>query len=203
MSHAWNACGFHDPRGFKSHILRHKPVPRGVPAFAFSTRCACYGVGVQKPGKSGRTRRLVDMSANVPEFQYVRPDPAEKVLDTTIVLQPEGTCTLHVVAWSYRGKIVDFAFTQMADEVENPQGGEDHVARYDCCHSEVHKHQYYRNGQHFQTGEKETRTVIAKIESQETSWETIDSEYDHCYNDMTESWDVNYRRWDSDGREQH
>lgn len=27
MSHAWNACGFHDPRGFKSHILRkHQPV---------------------------------------------------------------------------------------------------------------------------------------------------------------------------------
>lgn len=38
MSHAWNACGFHDPRGFKSHILRkHQPV--------FSTEnagCFCF-----------------------------------------------------------------------------------------------------------------------------------------------------------------
>ena len=24
MSHAWNACGVHAPRGFKSHILRHR-----------------------------------------------------------------------------------------------------------------------------------------------------------------------------------
>ena len=26
MSHAWNACGSHIPRGFKSHILRGWPV---------------------------------------------------------------------------------------------------------------------------------------------------------------------------------
>ena len=24
MSHAWNACGVHAPRGFKSHILRQR-----------------------------------------------------------------------------------------------------------------------------------------------------------------------------------
>ncbi|QNP94248.1 hypothetical protein IA203_01280 [Corynebacterium wankanglinii] len=125
-----------------------------------------------------------------------------KVLDNAIVLQPEGTCTLHVVAWNYRGKIVDFALTQMADEVEDPRNGDDHVARYDCCHSEVHKHQYFRSGHHFQTGAKEQRTVIAKIESQDPSWETIDAEYDRYYDDMTESWAANYRRWDSDGREQ-
>lgn len=80
------------------------------------------------------------MAVSAPDFHYTRPVNAEKVLDNAIVLQPEGTCTLRVVAWNYRGKIVDFALTQMADEVEDPRNGDDHVARYDCCHSEVHKH---------------------------------------------------------------
>lgn len=43
MSHAWNACGFHDPRGFKSHILRHVKSRDIVPIsvsrdFSFSHR---------------------------------------------------------------------------------------------------------------------------------------------------------------------
>lgn len=42
MSHAWNACGFHDPRGFKSHILRQCEVSRhrsqnGASRFFFFT----------------------------------------------------------------------------------------------------------------------------------------------------------------------
>lgn len=86
------------------------------------------------------------MSIKPDEFNYRRPASAEMVLNNHVILQPEGTCTLHVEAWQYRGKFVDFAFTQRADEVEDPQNGEDHVARYDCCHSEVHKHQYYKGG---------------------------------------------------------
>lgn len=116
-----------------------------------------------------------------------------------MVLTPEGTCTLRLRAWTYRGKVVDFAMTQMANEVEDPRSGEDHVARCDCCHSEVHKHQYYRSTRHYRTGETEQRTVIAPIDDQRTSWETVDSAYETCCDDMIDGWTVNYRRWDTDG----
>lgn len=140
------------------------------------------------------------MTIAPPRFEYQPPASAEKVIDNHIILTPEGTCTLYAVAWEYRGKIVDFALTQKADEIRHPQKGEDHVARYDCCHSEVHKHQYYRNGQHFKSGERQERTCIAKIDEQASSWDIVDSGYDVCFDQMTDDWESNYRRWDSDGR---
>lgn len=140
------------------------------------------------------------MSIRPEPFTYERPVGADVVMDQPVILTPEGTCTLHVKAWAYRGKTVDFALTQMADEVEDPQSGEDHVARYDCCHSEVHKHQYYRSGRHYKTGETEARTTICPIDKKETSWATVDESYFDCYDQMVDSWQVNYERWASDGQ---
>lgn len=141
------------------------------------------------------------MSITPAKFDYQAPTAAEKIIDNSIILTPQGTCTLHVVAWEYRGKIVNFALTQKADEVSHPQKGEDHVARYDCCHSEVHKHQFYRGGRHFKSGDDQERTCILKIDEQATSWDTVDAGYDVCYDQMTNDWQSNYRRWDTDGRD--
>ena len=45
MSHAWNACGFHDPRGFKSHILRAIQTAHPVEVFR-RVRCFCICIGL-------------------------------------------------------------------------------------------------------------------------------------------------------------
>ncbi|BAU94703.1 hypothetical protein N24_0441 [Corynebacterium suranareeae] len=157
---------------------------------------------MQKAGKVGRSRGAVDKTIHPPKFEYSPPSNAEKVMDGPLVLTPEGTCHLYVTAWSYRGKIVTFALTQTADYVEDPRNGEDHVARYDCCHSEVHKHQYYKSGKHFQNDSKEERTIIAPIDDQATSWDVVDTAYDECFDQMTNDWITNYRRWETDGRYQ-
>ena len=47
MSHAWNACGFHDPRGFKSHILRafrQRTRSKFSPGALFSFLCLARGL---------------------------------------------------------------------------------------------------------------------------------------------------------------
>lgn len=157
-------------------------------------------VPVQKPGKIGRHRGLVDMGARPEEFVYRRPQGAE-VYPHELVLFPGETCSLHYTQWVYRGKIVDFAITLYTNEFEDPQGSEAHVARYDCCHSQVHKHQYYRSGSHYKTGEPEQRTVIAPIDDPATAWDIVDSAFDSCLDDLAGNWQVNYGRWDTDGRQ--
>lgn len=156
---------------------------------------------MQKAGKSGRTRGAVDLSITPPKFEYRRPINAEKIMDMPMVLTPEGTCEFYAVAWDYRGKIVDFALTQIAIN-EDPQKETIHVARYDCCHSEVHKHQYYKSGKHETTREDQTRTIISPIDDQNTSWDVVDKAFTECYDQILNDWETNYRRWETDGRYQ-
>lgn len=67
MSHAWNACGFHDPRGFKSHILRQCEVSRhrsyfGVSRFFFFTPQPGSQRRVMGPSKISPTSPKVSLA---------------------------------------------------------------------------------------------------------------------------------------------
>lgn len=96
--------------------------------------------------------------------------------------------SIYVKQWYYKGKTVDFALTH---RIEETPGEYEHVMRYDCCHSEVHKHQYHRK-----RGEID-RKVIAPIDHQDTSWAVVDSAYDQCQDDAFDNWHEHYRRWNS------
>lgn len=149
---------------------------------------------MQKPGKSGRGRGLADMSgsdqgAQADAWEYKRPGGAELTLDMPITLGHEAPGqSVYVVQWTYRGKVVDFALTQ---RIERTAGTYEHIARFDCCHSEVHKHQFREGGRELQ------RTVVAPINDQSTSWDLVDEKYEECSADMFDRWHENYRRWKS------
>lgn len=139
------------------------------------------------------------MSVQPEPFDYQPPALAE-LYEHDMVLFPGETCSLHCKQWTFKGKVVNFALSLRvldATKSKNPNGS---VARYDCCHSEVHKHQFYRSGKHYKTGEPEQRTVIAPIDDPKTAWDTVDKAYDSCYDDIAGNWETNYRRWDTDGR---
>ena len=89
----------------------------------------------------------------------------------------------HPSRWS----IVDFAFTQIHPDRE---GEEAHVARIDCCHWEIHKHQYYRSGKHG------SYTPICPF-TQDNAWDTMDSKFTDCHSEMMNGWQDHLERWDS------
>lgn len=142
---------------------------------------------MQKPGKSGRNRGLVDgtIYPDTDSWHYKRPHAAEMEQDGRYTLSPTGH-SMHVVQWCYKGKTVDFALVQQVEEVA---GNLQDVAKYDCCHSEVHKHQYHRDRGQIQ------RNVIVRLSDDNHSWEKIDRAFDECYEQMLNYWDENYRRW--------
>lgn len=126
-------------------------------------------------------------TAQSPTWKYKPPSGADLVLDTRITLGSEAPGqSVYVVQWQYRGKTVNFALTQ---QLEPSAGKYAHIARYDCCHSEVHKHQYHKGSK------QETRTVVAPISDPKTAWETVDAAYETCYDQMFDGWHENYRKW--------
>lgn len=137
----------------------------------------------QKPGKSGRTRGLVDMTVEPAAYLYRPPSNAEPLEYRSDL----GEGSLLIVRQSiYRGKVVDFAFTQCPPGTD---GHEPHVYRIDCCHGEVHSHQYFRNG------DEERRTVIQSITDRRTAWETVDTAFYECNDRIHASWHANFERW--------
>lgn len=121
-----------------------------------------------------------------PTFQYMRPVGAELVQDAPITLDATQGQSVHVKQWCYKGWTVDFSLTH---QLEEDAGEYQHVARYDCCHSEVHKHQLYRYS------EAETRHTVKQLDDPKTAWEDVDTVFPEAYDDMIDNWEENYRRW--------
>ena len=119
-------------------------------------------------------------------WEYERPANATLVMDAPVYVAEDPSQFVYVKQYTYRGYTVDFALSHV---VELEEGNSD-VARYDCCHSEVHRHQFHKSGEELR------RKVIAPIRDQRTSWSTVNAVYDECYDDMIEGWEHHYRRWD-------
>ncbi len=147
------------------------------------------------PGK--KQRRLADMGVEPARFKFERRDEAELILDSPIPLSPEGD-HLHLRQWCYRGKIVDFAIMQYLTPSHPDNSGSDgnsDVARIDTSHSEVHKHQYFRDGR------EQVRSVIKSLQdadSLEHAEEMIDACFDACNDDMSEHWVDHLDTWRGD-----
>jgi hypothetical protein len=120
-----------------------------------------------------------------PDERYT-PPPAEAcerfVFDFSL---PEAGHVLKVRILTYRGKVVDFAVTQIlfdgADWVN--------VARIDCCHGYIHRHQFDRDGNDIWDHRK-----IMDI-PHENGWEVVDRGYEEALDVMQNEWEDNLGRW--------
>lgn len=132
-------------------------------------------------------QRLADMAV-YPARDYYRPpglDVAKEVV-TPIDISPVDQLVMR--QRFYREKIVDFALAQKT-MVEKKWVD---VARIDCCHSKIHRHQFDQTGVDLY----DSREII-RIPSGEAGWEVVDRGYDSAYTLMTEEWEANLERWRS------
>jgi len=84
----------------------------------------------------------------------------------------------------YRGKIVDFSIQQRTLD----DGRWYDVARIDCCHSTVHRHQTYRTV----TGRNDIE-VIREIPSEGRA--VVNEAFTTAMDVMEDEWEGNLRRW--------
>jgi hypothetical protein len=136
-------------------------------------------------------RRLKDMSASPPpDVIYYPPPDAEcdPSPEFPIVISP--TERIHGRAAIYRGKVVDFAMTITIKTPGDAARWVD-IARIDCRHGHVHKHQFHKSGR------EETVSKIKDIPcgSDAESWDLIDTEYDVATTMLLDGFDHHVRVW--------
>lgn len=95
---------------------------------------------------------------------------------------------LHIQAWEYRNKIVDFRLMHTAIV----DGEEVHIARIDCCNGSVHRHTFDRSGRALVDHEP-----IQELWQEDDVWETVDALYPVCWDMIVDQVEDNYRRWKS------
>jgi hypothetical protein len=138
--------------------------------------------------KGTRRSRLADM-ATVPK-QY-KPPPSPPAIEMNSPMEITDTDTLKIRRVMYHEKIVDFAIMQFTLE------GDDwhQVARIDCCHSMIHRHQFTRDGRDLYD-HLEIKAIPADGGDR---WNVVHAGYFDAYAIMFEEWEDNVRRW-RDGR---
>ena len=136
--------------------------------------------------------QLADMTIHPPpDPVYLLPDPNECVDETWPEgLDPYNELRARYVLWESR-LIVDFAITQvtLADD------GWRKVARIDCAHGVIHRHQ-------FKAGSDVTvaRIEYAPIPTDEAGWVFVNDWYDQALKLMLDEWQESLRRWNGDIR---
>ena len=115
--------------------------------------------------------RLRDMSEPLVPDEYIPPKGGEEI---TYPVSLDEHHSLTVRQLHYRKMVVDFAIMQHY-HLYDEHPPED-VHRTDCCHGEVHHHQFFRNGT------TEDRRVVLRIPV-ENGWETVDRLFVEC-NDL-------------------
>lgn len=131
-------------------------------------------------------RRLADMAEPVPPSIY-RPPKLEvcEVLVYPVEITPTDRITVRQQI--YRGKVVDFAIMQEAREGETWH----HVARIDCCHGTIHRHQFIRDG----TDVYDHRVIQEIPGPPGKGWDVVDGTYDVAQDAMFNEYEDNLRRW--------
>jgi hypothetical protein len=167
---------------------RHANGSGGQPAGVPSGRRLGRG-SMTTRSRGGRfARRLADMAVRPTRREY-RPPPRDQCVTGTYTIWPTGTQNdMHAIAVRYalyHGLYVDFSFNQsyVVDGVSRT------VARIDCCHGTVHRHQFDREGTDVLHGE-----VICDIPA-EGGFEVVHNHYEPCLDIMDDEWEHNFRRW--------
>ncbi|ORL83885.1 hypothetical protein [Prescottella equi] len=124
---------------------------------------------------------------------YTRREDADLTMDNPIHLSTDGD-VLHHKEWTYKGRLVDFALNHYVtkDHPDNRKSCTDDVARIDTCHSEVHRHQFYRSGK------PQNREVIKDLHgfaSLEEAEKAVGLCFEECYFSMADDWQAHLDRW--------
>lgn len=148
-------------------------------------------------GRNSKTQRPPTLMDGSPERRPYR-RPAGSVLAAwaldPLTLRQAGDAgfeheqRLHLQAWEYRNKVVDFRLmhTAIVD-------GEDvHIARIDCCNGTVHRHTFSRSGAPLVDHEP-----IEELWQDEDVWERVDALFPVCWDMLVNQVEDNYRRWKS------
>ena len=134
---------------------------------------------------NNRRGRVKDMNIPVQEPRY-RPPAVPPAIPTVypIELTPEDRLVVRMSC--YRGKIVDFAIMQetWGGDMWTP------VARIDCCHGTIHRHQFDQAGV-----DVLDHALICDIPAQGDSWGVVHRGYDDALTTMMDEWEDNLRRW--------
>ena len=138
--------------------------------------------------RGNRQGRLADMTITPPHY---KPPPVPPAVETTFPVELTETDEFRIrqVMWSRR--IVDFAIVQLYRE----EDALNQVAKIDCCHSKIHRHQYTRDG-----GDLYDHLEIKAIPADGGDrWSIVHAGYYDALGLMQEEWEDNRRRW-QDGR---
>lgn len=134
-----------------------------------------------QPGKRD-SKRLADMSGQ--PALYEPPSAEECDSEEVIPIEIDPTSQLVVRLRSLQGKIVDFSISQLVNDA-----GEWHdVARIDCHHGSIHRHQFTRGG-------NQTRQVIRHIPPGQEGHDVVNDGYTPAYELMFNEWEESLRRW--------
>ena len=125
-----------------------------------------------------------------PETKHYRPPPCPPAEEKNFRLELTDTDELHVRQVWYRDKIVDFAIMQLVWE----DGERVHVARIDCCHSMIHRHQFNQAGEDVFNH----RQITAIPPDAGNRWSIVHAGYYSALGTMYEEWADNLRRWRDD-----
>lgn|GEM_PF-2371258 len=141
------------------------------------------------PGKNNR--KLPDMSEEALQ-EYKRHPDAELIVDNKVPLGQDGTI-LSQCEWGRHQLIVDFSYNQYLEDSHPDRKGAKtpDVARIDCCHSEIHKHQFYKAG-------GQNRDIIQDLRysgSIEEVEKVVNLHSMDCYNQMVDGWQSYLDLW--------
>lgn len=141
------------------------------------------------PGR--KPRKVVDMAVEPAKFQYV---PTEESIETIWDISL-GACDLYVREARLGGLIVDYALNQRwATHDEVADGIQLDVARIDCCHSEVHRHQFYKAGQ--EDPKYEVLVSLKGCASDAEAQDMVNASYQESYDRMINNWEDYLERWE-------
>lgn len=117
-----------------------------------------------------------------------KPPPCPPAVESNFPIEITETDKLHIRQQVYKDFITFFAIMQLVRE-----GGEwKHVARIDCCHSMIHRHQFVRS-----TGLDiyDHALIVAIPADGGDRWSVVNSGYHDALAVMWDEWEANVQRW--------
>ncbi|WP_035875861.1 DUF7718 family protein [Kitasatospora cheerisanensis] len=137
-----------------------------------------------------RRGRVVDMSAGEPA--HYKPPPCPPAVESNTRIEITDTDELRIRMQVYKDLITFFAIMQMVWD----DGEWKEVARIDCCHSTIHRHQFVLpDGRDIH----DHQLIVEIPPDGGERWSVVNDGYHKALAVMYEEWETNVQRW-RDGR---
>lgn len=143
---------------------------------------------VRKPGRAGerRLQRRAAAEAELNEPRYEPPTAGECQVEEGIVYLAPDERFVHRVHY-FDHRMVDFCLEIQVRERDTWWP----VARIDCTHGHIHRHQLTRSG------ENDHQTVLCRLPSDDNheAWKLVANQHELACADLDSKWDAYMKRW--------